>query len=199
MQARIEYAKKHIVKSAHLHLLVAEQCTQQIVEASLLIAMAFKEGNKLLLCGNGGSAADCQHMAAEFMGRLQKNVKRPAWAALALTTDTSFITAHSNDVGFESVYSRQVEGLGKAGDVLLGISTSGASENVFWAVRKAQAMRMHIITLTGMGGKITKEASIAIKVPSKETQLIQESHLTIEHAICELVENELVAQGAQVA
>lgn len=194
MQARIDFVKKHLQQSASLKGHTALQCAPQIAEAALLIAMAFKEGNKLMLCGNGGSAADCQHMAAEFMGRLSKSLRRPAYPAIALTTDTSFITAHANDVGYEDIFSRQIEGLGKSGDVLLAISTSGASDNVFWAARKAQTMKIHVVSLTGMGGKITKEASVAIKVPSKDTQYIQECHLAIEHVICELVENELISK-----
>jgi D-sedoheptulose 7-phosphate isomerase len=131
-------------------------------------------------------------MAAELMGRMSALTTRKAYPAIALTTDTSFITAWANDKSFEDIFSRQVEGLGVKGDVLLAISTSGNSENVMLAVRKAQAQRMHIVTLTGMGGKITKEASVAIKVPSKYTPAIQEAHLCIEHIICEIIEKELM-------
>lgn len=191
MQDRIDYAKKHLHDSATLKVTTALECGEHIAEAALLIAMAFHGGNKLLLCGNGGSAGDCQHMASEFMGRLSKKITRKALPAIALTTDSSFLTAHANDVSFQDIFSRQVEGLGIKGDVLFAISTSGMSENVLWAVRKAQAMRLHIVSLTGMGGKLAAMASVAIRVPSKDTQLIQEAHLCIEHAICELVENEL--------
>ena len=195
MQARIEYAKSSLIHSATLKTQVANECSQHIVEAALLIAVAFKEGNKLLLCGNGGSAADCGHMAGEFMSRLNKRMTRAALPAIDLTAFTPFLTAHTNDVGFDDIFSRQVGGYGKEGDVLLAISTSGNSENVFWAVRKAQQLKLHIITLTGQNGKIGKEAHVAIKVPSKDTQRIQEAHLAIEHIICELVENELFVKG----
>jgi D-sedoheptulose 7-phosphate isomerase len=195
LQARIEYAKSKFLQSAHLKTQVANECAQQVVEASLLIAVAFKEGRKLLLCGNGGSAADCGHMAAEFMSRLSKKMTRKALPAIDLTAFTPFITAHTNDVSFDDIFSRQVDGYGQEGDVLLAISTSGNSENVFWAIRKAQALKMLVVTLTGQNGKIGKEANVAIRVPSKETQRIQESHLAIEHVICELVENELFVKG----
>lgn len=188
MQSRVDYVKDHLQNSANLKIKTALDCAEHVAAAATIIADAFKSGNKILLCGNGGSAADCQHMAAEFMGRLSKILTRKALPAIALTTDTSFLTAHANDVTFDDVFSRQVEGLGKAGDVLIAISTSGGSENVVWAVRKAQALKMRVITLTGVGGKINKEATVAIKVPSKSTQHIQEAHGAIEHVICELVE-----------
>lgn len=192
MQDHIDYVSTRLRQSAELKHQIANERSEVIAEAALLIAMALKGGNKLLLCGNGGSAADCQHMAAELVGRMQALKTRRPYPALALTTDTSFITAWANDVGFEDIFSRQVEAHGLRGDVLLAISTSGGSANVFWAVRKAQEQKMHVVTLTGPGGKIAKEASVAIKVPSKFTQLIQEAHLCIEHMICEIVERVLM-------
>jgi D-sedoheptulose 7-phosphate isomerase len=189
LEDRISYVKEHLQQSANLKIKTAIDCAEAVNAASIIIADAFKAGNKLLLVGNGGSAADCQHMASEFMGRMSKVLSRRALPAIALTTDTSFITAHSNDATFSDIFSRQIEGLGKAGDVLFAISTSGASENVVWAVRRAQSLKMKVVTLTGVGGKINKEATVAIKVPSKNTQYIQEAHLAIEHTICELVES----------
>jgi D-sedoheptulose 7-phosphate isomerase len=155
------------------------------------ITEAFRSGGKLLLCGNGGSAADCQHMAAEFVSRLRKEVDRPALPAIALTTDTSFLTAYTNDIDFDGVFERQVQAHGRKGDVLLGISTSGNSRNVIRAVHAAKAIGMTSLALLGEGGQLATLASLVISVPSKDTQRIQEAHLVIEHLLCELVENAL--------
>jgi D-sedoheptulose 7-phosphate isomerase len=159
-----------------------------IVAASELIAGAFRSGSKVLLCGNGGSAADCQHMATEFVSRLTGDFERPGLPAIALTTDTSFLTAYSNDCGFDGIFERQVSALGKTGDVLIGISTSGNSENVIRAVRAAKIANMQTVALTGEEGRLGPMAHVAIVVPSKDTQHIQEAHLAIEHILCHLVE-----------
>lgn len=159
-----------------------------ILAAADLIADAFRSGGKLLLCGNGGSAADCQHMATEFTSRLTKAIERPGLPAIALTTDTSFLTAYANDVSFEGVFSRQIEALGRPGDVLLAISTSGNSPNILAAVKAAQARRMRTIGLTGSGGRLAEVTDVAVPVPSRDTQHIQEAHLAVEHVICDLVE-----------
>jgi D-sedoheptulose 7-phosphate isomerase len=156
-----------------------------------VIVQAFRAGGKLLLCGNGGSAADCQHMAAEFVSRLTKTFERPGLPAIALTTDSSFLTAYANDCGFDGVFERQVQALGQPGDVVLGISTSGNSPNVVRAVRRARAAGLRSIALTGDGGLLGSLADVAIAVPSTDTQHIQEAHLAIEHLICWLVEREL--------
>lgn len=187
-------AREHLHTSAETKRRVAED-TEPIVRAAMLVAAAFRDGNKLLLCGNGGSAADCQHMAAEFTSRLTKEFDRPALPAIALTTDTSFITAFANDIAFQGIFERQVEALGRPGDVLLGISTSGNSENVVRAVTAARARSMRVIALVGAGGKLRELADVAISVPSRDTQFIQESHLSIEHLICMLVERMLFGQG----
>jgi D-sedoheptulose 7-phosphate isomerase len=175
--------------------LVVDQCTPSIVLAAQVVAKAFREGKKLLLCGNGGSAADCQHMAAEFVSRLTIKVQRRALPAIALTTDTSFLTAFANDCGYEGVFERQVEALGEKGDVLLGISTSGSSKNVVRAMTLAKARGISCIALTGDGGTMKDIADVTIAVPSTHTQYIQESHLSIEHLICELVERELFSEA----
>lgn len=159
-----------------------------IVAAARLVTEAFRGGGKLLLCGNGGSAADCQHMAAEFTGLLRKDHVRPGLPAIALTTDTSFLTAYANDVDFNEVFARQVEALGRPGDVLLAISTSGNSENVLRAVRAARARGMQSVALSGIGGALAELADITVAVPSRVTAHIQEAHLAIEHAIGEAVE-----------
>ena len=149
---------------------------------------ASEKGNKILWCGNGGSAADAQHMAAALMGGLRSH-DRPAIASLALTTDSSFITAWSNDTGYESIFSRQIEALGSEGDILVAISTSGNSMNVIRAIDAAKANNLKIIILTGKsGGKIIDMGDITICIPSNDTQRIQEGHLLVEHILCESVE-----------
>ena len=153
-----------------------------------MIAGAFLSNGKLLLCGNGGSAADCQHMAAEFVSCFSRDLDRRALPAIALTTDTSFLTGFSNDCGFEGVFERQVEALGSAGDVLISISTSGNSPNVIRAVEAARKRDIRTIALTGNGGCLSAIAEVPITVPSTDTQYIQEAHLAVEHILCELVE-----------
>lgn len=160
-----------------------------IDKAAQAVVAAIKGGGKLLIFGNGGSAADSQHMAAELVGRFKK--ERRAIPAIALTTDTSVITALANDYGYESIFSRQVEALGKKGDVALGISTSGNSKNVIEGIKKARSMGLKAICLLGSGGGALKgECDIAIIVDSKDSARIQESHITVGHIICGLVEDE---------
>ena len=158
-----------------------------VVEAGRITADAMKHGHKLLVCGNGGSAADSQHLVAEFVSRL--TVDRPALRAIALTTDTSILTAVGNDYAYENVFERQVEALGQKGDVLLAISTSGNSPNCLKALRLARKLGMHTIAYTGNGGgKMKPEADINVIIPSSVTMNIQESHLALEHIFCMLVE-----------
>ncbi len=152
------------------------------VAAYQLLFLALKSGKKILLCGNGGSAADCQHFATELVVRLRKGGARKARPAIALTTDNSILTAAGNDLGFEKIFSRQVEALGAAGDVLVAISTSGSSVNVVDAAREARKKRMKVIALTGEnGGKLAKLADGWVAAPSSDTQRIQEMHITILH------------------
>ena len=161
-----------------------------IVEISNLIIKAFKNGNKLLFCGNGGSAADAQHLAAEFSGRYYLN--RAPLHAEALHTDTSFMTAVANDFSFDEVYSRLIEGIGKQGDILIGMSTSGNSKNVTKALEQAKKQGLTTICFTGeKGGEINTYCDLMIRIPSNDTPRIQECHLMLGHAICELVEKEL--------
>jgi len=160
----------------------------KIAQVSRLILAAFEQGRSLLIFGNGGSAADSQHIAAEFIGRFQK--ERRALPAIALSTDTSILTALANDYNFDTVFSRQIEGLGRPGDVALGISTSGNSRNVVEAIRKAKDLGMRTIALTGQGGgNLAGLADLCLAVPSKVTARIQEAHLLVAHVICELVED----------
>lgn len=191
-----ESVREQLAESAQLKKLVAERCVDSILAAADLLASTFRSGGKILLCGNGGSAADCQHMATEFVSRLTKDFERPALAAIALTTDTSFLTAFSNDCGFDGIFERQVEALGKPGDALIGISTSGSSPNVICAVEAAKKAGMRTLVLTGQDGRLPAISDIAIAVPSTDTQHIQEAHLTIEHILCYLVERYLFGNPA---
>jgi len=163
----------------------------EIVEMANIISDAFSKGNKLMICGNGGSAADAQHMATEFTVRLSKSLVRPALPAIALTTDTSFLTACANDFSFDEIFARQVQALGKPGDVLLGISTSGSSPNVIRAIKEANSLGLKTIGLCGSGGEILKLASKTLAIQSTDPNRIQESHLVIEHIVCDLVEHAL--------
>jgi len=183
--------EKYLLDGVEARRALAAQGSDKIIEAALIIAKSMEHGGKLLLCGNGGSAADCQHMAAEFTCQLTKDFVRPALPAIALTTDTSFLTAYSNDIGFGGVFRRQVEALGKSGDVLLGISTSGSSANVLEAFQEAKKRQLSTIALIGAGGKLGEIADLAIAVPAKNNQVVQECHLAIEHLICHFVERAL--------
>lgn len=161
-----------------------------IMEIAERCNMALGEGRKILFCGNGGSAADSQHLAAEFIGRFQK--ERRSLPAIALTTDTSILTAVGNDYGFDEIFSRQVEGLGQQGDVLIGISTSGNSANIVKAVEKAREIGMHTVGFTGRdGGVMANLCDLSFIVPSEVTARIQEMHILGGHIICELVEHDL--------
>ena len=158
-----------------------------LLEAGRITADAMRAGHKLMVCGNGGSAADAQHLVAEFVVRLEAD--RPALRAIALTTDSSILTAAGNDYGFEHIFERQIEALGIQGDVLLAISTSGNSKNCILALEKAMAMGIATISFSGNGGGAMKGLSdINVIVPSKVTMNIQESHLALEHIFCMIVE-----------
>ena len=181
-----------LTESAETKVNIQNECMNDINSAVNLLVNTYKNGNKLLLCGNGGSAADCQHIATELMIRLNHKINRPAMPAIALTTDSSNMTAGGNDIGFENVFARNVEGLGQEGDVLLAISTSGNSSNVVKAVKKAKEKGMKVLGfLGGTGGELLTQVDIAVKIPSYNTQRIQEGHITVAHIICELLEFEL--------
>ena len=177
-------------EGAELRLSLVDTCAPAIVAAGEAIIACFQRGGKLLLFGNGGSAADAQHIAAEFVGRFVR--ERRSLPAIALTTDTSALTAIGNDYGYEHVFARQIEGLGQAGDIALAISTSGRSPSVLRAVEAARVLGMTTIGLTGGdGGPLAQAVDIAIVVPPAKTARIQECHLAIEHILCELVEETL--------
>jgi D-sedoheptulose 7-phosphate isomerase len=187
------HVKSYMLQSAEVQRSASESCAVDVLAAADMVASAFKNDGKLLLCGNGGSAADCQHMATEFTNQLTQDFVRPALPAIALTTDTSFLTAYSNDSNYEGVFERQIEALGRPTDVLIGISTSGGSKNVVRAMNAAKALDMKVIALMGSTGPMSDLADVCIRVPSVNTQHIQECHLAIEHLICDLVERKLYA------
>lgn len=161
----------------------------KIHEVALLLSDTLKEGNKIMLCGNGGSAADAQHIATEFVVRLRGDFNRQSLPAIALTTDTSLLTACANDYGFEEIFKRQVEGLGSKGDLLIGISTSGNSPNIFKAIEYANVHNITTVLLAGKdGGTISKIAQYTIVIPHQDTARIQEAHITVGHILCRLTE-----------
>lgn len=169
---------------------IIESKVDKIIEAANAINACFKNNGKIILFGNGGSAADCQHIAAELVGRFKK--ERKPLAAIALTTDTSILTAIANDYKFDNIFARQVEALGNKNDVAIGISTSGNSQNIIEAIITAKNKGLKTIALTGDGGgKIKPFSDILIDIPSTNTPRIQEAHIVIAHIICELVENNL--------
>ena len=189
---------KQLIEQNFTESLVAKQKATDTIQPSVekainILTTAFKSGNKILICGNGGSAADSQHFAAEFTGRYE--MERTPLPAIALTTDTSALTAIGNDYSFDVIFSKQVEALGTTGDVLLGISTSGNSGNVIKAMEVAHAKGMKIIALTGKDGgkidKLLKADDVNICVPVNRTARIQEVHLLVLHTICDAVDNVL--------
>jgi len=187
-----KFINDSLIESSETKIKIQKECFNDILTAVEIITGAYKKNKKLLLCGNGGSAADCQHIATELMIRLSHHINRPALPAIALTTDSSNLSAGGNDIGFENVFARNVEGLGNEGDVLLVISTSGNSANVINAVKKAKEIGMNVIGfLGGNGGKLKDKVDLPVIIPSENTQRIQEGHITVAHIICELVEEEL--------
>lgn len=167
-------------------------CVEDIEKAAEMMVAAAENGRMIFWCGNGGSAADAQHMAAELMGGL-RSYDRPAIKSIALTTDSSFITAWANDTDYESIFSRQIEGLGNEGDVLIAISTSGNSKNVIKAIEACRDKGISVIVLTGKSGGVLKElGDVTISIPSDDTQRIQEGHLLTEHILCEMVEKSVI-------
>ncbi len=191
-----KFISDSLTESSETKINMLNHCSEDILAAADLLAEAYRNGNKLLLCGNGGSAADCQHIATELMIRLSHDIERPALPAIALTTDTSNLTAGGNDIGYENVFARNIEGLGNKGDVLLAISTSGNSPNVVKAVEKAKSKGMKVIGfLGGSGGKLKSIVDLPVVIPSPNTQRIQEGHITAAHIICEIVEEDLYGKS----
>ena len=172
---------------------IKEQCIKKNLDNILgsinILASCIKSGNKILIFGNGGSAADAQHIAAEFVNRFK--IERPPLAAMALTTDTSIITSIGNDYHFDDIFSKQIRALGKKGDVAIGISTSGNSKNVIQAINAAKKTGMYTMAMTGFGGELARCSDMVFTVASETTARIQEVHITIAHILCELVDRRL--------
>ena len=187
----VSHLRQHFEEGIELRRRMAQTLPAEIVRAGEALAAAMKAGRKALACGNGGSAADSQHFAAEMVGRFER--ERPGMPAIALTTDTSALTAIANDYDFDRVFSKQVEALGNPGDVLLAISTSGNSKNVVEAIRAAQAKDLVVIALTGRDGgamaKMLRPKDFHLNVAHPRTMRVQEIHLLVIHCLCEVVDN----------
>ncbi len=191
--------RAHVDESVQVARRIVDSCGESILQAADMMTETFRTGGKALLCGNGGSAADCQHMATELVSRLTADFVRPGLPAIALTTDSSFLTAYANDCGYDGVFARQIQALGRPGDLLIGISTSGGSSNVIHAVRAARGIGMHTVALIGAGGVLAELADVTIAIPSTFTQYVQEAHLMVEHILCDLVERHLFgAEGERL-
>jgi phosphoheptose isomerase len=187
-----ERSHTYLAETEDLLRRVRADCLDDIADAADLLVASFRGGGKLLVCGNGGSAADAQHLATEFASTLTLDHPRPAIPAIALTTDTSLLTAIANDFGVDGMFARQVEALGRPGDSLLGISTSGNSANVMRAAERARELDLRVLALTGAtGGGLAPLADVAIRVPSDVTAHIQECHLAIEQLLALLAERAL--------
>jgi len=182
-------ARAYLSTTARTVAAVEAECLDDIVSASAILVSSLGGGGKLLICGNGGSAADAQHLATEFVSTLTIDNPRPSIPAIALTTDSSLLTAIANDFGVEHVFARQVESLGRTGDVLIAISTSGNSANVIRAAEQARGQDLRTVALTGAsGGALAPDCDVAIRVPSTVTAHIQECHLAVEQLLASLVE-----------
>ena len=182
--------KAMVNESVETKRLVQENLSAKIEEAAQLIIKALKNNKKILIAGNGGSASQASHIAAEFVGRYK--IERKAMPCISLTTDLAAITAIGNDYGFDAIFERQIEALGREGDVFIALSTSGNSKNMVKAVEAARKLNVHVIGLLGKdGGKLKNTSSVEIIVPSDNTPRIQEAHLMILHIICELVDKEM--------
>ncbi len=189
---KFENIKISIEESINTKHKLINECSDSIYQCGLILSEALKNGNKILFCGNGGSAADAQHIAAELVIRYRSSVNRAALPAIALTVDPSIMTAGGNDIGYENVFARTVEAYSKAGDVLVGISTSGNSENILKAILQAKKMDVKVVGLLGNGGgKIADFCDNSVIVPSKITARIQESHILTGHIWCEIIEENL--------
>ena len=192
------YIKQQIKDSFLVKQRIYEDITlvNNIKKVAILCVNLYKKGFKTILAGNGGSAADAQHIAAELVGRY--GFDRPSIPSLALTTDTSNLTAIGNDYGYDAIFSRQLEGMGQEGDIFIGISTSGNSQNLINAFESAQKKNILTVALVGKdGGKMAQMADIALIVPSHETPRIQESHILIGHILCDIIEKEMFGDGVE--
>jgi D-sedoheptulose 7-phosphate isomerase len=183
-----------LIEGSNVLRLIADCLVPDIVTVAEHIINTLQTGGKILICGNGGSAADAQHFAAELVGRFRR--ERPGWSAMALTVDASILTSLGNDYGFEQIFARQVQAQGRSGDMLVAISTSGRSKNVLAAVEVASALGMRTVGLTGQGtSKLGELVDHHLPIPSDNTTYIQQGHMAVIHVLCELVEEHLAKQG----
>ncbi len=190
MDDSVEAVRRQLLDGARLREQVAAELAEPIAAVAERLTVCLRDGHKVLLCGNGGSAADAQHIAAELVGRYTR--ERPGWPAIALTTDTSALTAIGNDYGYDRIFDRQVEALGREGDVLIGISTSGNSPNVLAAVVRARSQGLYTVGFAGRdGGHLASACDRCLTIPHAETARIQELHITLGHILCDLVEDAL--------
>jgi len=190
MSDRTEQVRQQLLDGAVLRERLAAEMAEPVVAAAARLTACLRDGHKVLLCGNGGSAADAQHIAAELVGRYTR--ERPGWPAIALTTDTSALTAIGNDYGYDRIFDRQVEALGQRGDALIAISTSGNSPNVLAAVVRGRAQGLYTLGFAGRdGGHLAAACDLCLTVPHDETARIQEMHITLGHILCDLVEGAL--------
>jgi D-sedoheptulose 7-phosphate isomerase len=197
-EATRERARRYLDTAAETIRSVTAECLDDVVSAAELLVTSLRGGGKILICGNGGSAADAQHLATEFVSTFTIDNVRPSIPAIALTTDTSLLTAIANDFGADGIFERQLESLGRDGDVLIAISTSGNSANVIRAARRAREGGLAVIALTGAsGGELAPLADAAVRVPSTVTAHIQESHLAVEQLLASLVEDALYPRPDQ--
>lgn len=192
----LERIQQHFSQSIEAKIATADQLPKQIEQAGQLMSQALINGQKILCCGNGGSAADAQHFSAELVGRFER--ERPELPAIALTTDTSALTAIGNDYDFDQIFSKQLKALGQKGDVLMAISTSGNSSNVLKAIEVAHQREINVIALTGKEGGSIAEAlqskDIELRIPCQRTSHIQECHITVIHCLCDLIDNILFGE-----
>lgn len=193
MNIQLERVKQHFNESIQTKILALETMTPQIVNAGQLMVRCLLNDNKILSCGNGGSASDAQHFSAEMLNRFE--AERPSLPAFALTADCSTLTSIANDYHFEQIFSKQIKALGQTNDLLLAISTSGNSANIIQAVHTAHDRNMHVIALTGRSGgqlaKLLKPEDIEIRVPSESTARIQETHILVIHCLCDFIDLQL--------
>jgi D-sedoheptulose 7-phosphate isomerase len=188
----INLTRDHLHVASLAYVQVATESALTIAEMAIALSTTLRAGGKVMFCGNGGSASQAQHLAAELVGRYLR--ERRALPALALTTDTSILTAVANDYGYEDVFLRQVQAIGRSGDVLVALSTSGASPSVILAAQTAQSKKITVLALTGQsGGELARHSDITLMVPSVDTPIVQEVHLAVGHILCDVVERALIA------
>lgn len=189
---KAEWFRQYMRDTAANYNETADLCADSVASATSIIASVFAQGHRLLLVGNGTDSSLCDIIASRFTSRFAGKASRPGWPAVSLVASTNFITGHSNRFGVDEIYARLVQALGAKNDALLAIESGESAENVAWAMRKAQAMGIHTISMTGLSSRLNKLAAVSIRVPLKDSPRISEAHMAIQHAVCLLVEGELL-------